>query len=80
MPIRPADQSTAGGALRKKIIGAAERMLSLREQEKTIKTAHERTAVERQIEATDREIDALVYEQYGLTDEEIRIVEEATGK
>ena len=30
--------------------------------------------------ATDREIDALVYELYGLTDEEIRIVEEATGK
>jgi type II restriction/modification system DNA methylase subunit YeeA len=27
----------------------------------------------------DRQIDALVYELYGLTDEEIRIVEEATG-
>ena len=29
--------------------------------------------------ATDREIDPLVYELYGLTDEEIKIVEEATG-
>jgi len=28
--------------------------------------------------ATDRQIDQLVYELYGLTDEEIRIVEEAT--
>ena len=28
-----------------------------------------------QIEATDREIDALVYELYGLTDEEVAIVE-----
>ena len=30
---------------------------------------------QRQIEATDEEIDALVYELYGLTDEEIAIVE-----
>ena len=28
---------------------------------------------------TDRQIDQLVYELYGLTDEEIRIVEEATA-
>ena len=33
---------------------------------------------QRQIEATDRQIDALVYELYGLTKEEIAIVEEAT--
>jgi len=32
----------------------------------------------RQIDATDKQIDQLVYELYGLTDEEIRIVEEAT--
>ena len=35
------------------------------------KTAHERTAIHRQI-------DQLVYDLYGLTDSEIRIVEEAT--
>jgi hypothetical protein len=29
--------------------------------------------------ATDREIDQLVYQLYGLTDAEIRIVEEATN-
>jgi len=34
---------------------------------------------QRQIEATDRQIDALVYELYGLTEEEIEIVEDATG-
>ena len=32
--------------------------------------------LERQIEATDKQIDRLVYELYGLTDEEIGIVEE----
>ena len=31
---------------------------------------------QRQIEATDEQIDALVYELYGLTEEEIRIVVE----
>ena len=30
---------------------------------------------QRQIEATDREIDALVYELYGLTEEEIATME-----
>ena len=30
------------------------------------------------IDVTDRRIDRLVYELYGLTDDEIRIVEEAT--
>ena len=30
---------------------------------------------QRQIEATDRQIDALAYELYGLTEEEIGIVE-----
>jgi hypothetical protein len=29
----------------------------------------------REIEATNRQIDALVYELYGLTEEEIKIVE-----
>jgi hypothetical protein len=31
--------------------------------------------LQRQIEAADRQIDALVYEFYGLTEEEIKIVE-----
>lgn len=38
----------------------------------------EREAPERQIAATDDQIDTLVYELYGLTDAEIKIVEEAT--
>jgi len=38
------------------------------------RTPHEQTALERQI-AAKRQIDALVYELYGLTEEEIAIVE-----
>ena len=37
-------------------------------------------AIQRQIDATDKQIYQLVYELYGLTDEEIRIVEEATTR
>jgi hypothetical protein len=43
------------------------------------KTSHQRTVLERQIEATDREIDRLVYDLYGLSAEEIALVEEATA-
>ena len=39
----------------------------------------EKTAIQRQIDATDRQIDRLVYQLYELTDDEIRVVEEATG-
>ena len=37
---------------------------------------HVKTALQRQIDATDRHIDARVYELYGLTVEEVKIVEE----
>ena len=32
-------------------------------------TPHEQTVLQRQIDATDKQIDGLVYELYGLTDE-----------
>ena len=35
-------------------------------------------ALQAQIDATDRQIDQLVYDLYGLTEEEIRIVEGET--
>ena len=43
-----------------------------------VKTAHEKDFLQRQIDATDRQIDRLVYELYDLTDEEIKIVEEGS--
>jgi hypothetical protein len=43
------------------------------------KTAHERTVIERQSEATDRETGRLVYDLYVVSDDEIKIVEAATG-
>jgi len=43
-------------------------------------SASEREIYQRQINATDRQIENLVYELYGLTDEEIKIVEENSQK
>jgi len=42
------------------------------------KTPNEKETLQRQIAAADRQIDPLVYELYGLTADEIRIVEGAT--
>jgi hypothetical protein len=44
------------------------------------RTPHEVAALQRRIEMTDRQIDALVYELYALTPEEIEVVEGATDK
>jgi len=44
------------------------------------KTPHEQESIQRQIAATDKQIDALVYELYGLTEEGIRIVEGVAGE
>ena len=42
---------------------------------KEASTPDAETRIQRQIEATDREIEGMVYELYGLTEEEVRIVE-----
>jgi len=44
------------------------------------KTEHEKTGLQRQIATTDHQIDQLVYDLYGLSDEEVRIVEEARSE
>lgn len=50
-------------------------MVELQKQAKNSKTEHQRSVLDRQIEATDQQIDKLVYDLYGLTQEEIAIVE-----
>jgi len=51
-------------------------MLKLHKDLPKAKTPHEQESLRRQLAATDQSIDALVYELYGLTEEEIRVVEE----
>ena len=81
LPIRSIDTTIEGDVARHHgIVELVQRMILLHRQKASIVTPHEQTALQRQIDATDREIDQLVYELYGLTNEEIRIVEEATTR
>ena len=63
---------------RGRIVELVEQMLSLHKRLASAARPHQKTVLERQIAATDQQIDRLVYELYELTDEEIKIVEEAT--
>jgi hypothetical protein len=58
-----------------RLVAFVEQMLLLNKRLFIEKAQEERNIFQRQIEATDRMIDQLVYELYGLTDEEIKIVE-----
>lgn len=49
----------------------SDRGLDLHKQLASAKTAHAKTVIQRHIDATDRQIDLLVYELHGLTDDEI---------
>jgi hypothetical protein len=69
----------ADAARQDRMVALVTQMLDLHKRLHDTTLEHEKTVIERQIEATDREIDELVYELYGLTEEERKIVEEATG-
>jgi hypothetical protein len=58
-----------------RMVTLVERMLELHKQLAVVRTPQEKTALERQITATDAQIDRLVYDLYGLTDAETEIVE-----
>lgn len=57
------------------LISQVNKIIGLKKQLANAKTPHEKTSLQRQITATDRQIDQLVYELYGLTEEEIAVVE-----
>ncbi len=77
LPIRTIDFSNHSDKSRHdRMIKLVEAMLKLHQEAAATRTEHEKNLLRRQIEATDRQIDRLVYELYGLTEEEIAIVEE----
>jgi type I restriction-modification system DNA methylase subunit len=61
-----------------KMVSFVETMLILNKKLAGANTDHDKKVLQRQIGATDNQIDQLVYELYGLTEEEINIVEGAT--
>ena len=79
LPIRTIDFSEPADVARHdSLVSLGDRMLALHKQLQETRTPHDEIALKRQIEATDRQIDALVYELYGLTEDEIGIVEGST--
>lgn len=78
LPIRTIDFSDpADKARHDRMVALVEQMLSLHKKLAEAKTDHEKTNLQRQIDAADRQIDRLVYELYELTEEEIKIVEDS---
>ena len=76
LPIRTIDPSHPEDVARHdKMVSLVEQMLELHKKLDAAKLGSEKEMIQRRINATDTEIDRLVYELYGLTDEEIAIVE-----
>ena len=57
------------------MVALVETMLELHKRQASAKTPQEKEMLSRQIESTDGAIDRLVYGLYGLTEEEVKIVE-----
>ncbi|HMT21857.1 MAG TPA: TaqI-like C-terminal specificity domain-containing protein, partial [Promineifilum sp.] len=76
LPIRTIDPTNpTDKASHDHMVALVERMLDLNKRLAAETIPHVRTTLQRQIDATDKQIDALVYGLYGLTGEEIGIVE-----
>ena len=65
----------ADAAHHARMVALVEAMLSLHKQAAAARLPQEKERLQRQIQVTDGQIDRLVYELYGLTAEEIAIVE-----
>ena len=81
LPIRRIDfKNPEEKKMHDKLVALVERMLELNKRLAPIRNTpcNERDEIMREIERTDRKIDNLVYDLYGLTDEERQIVEEQT--
>jgi hypothetical protein len=63
--------------LHDKLVAAVKAMIAAVDEYSTVRTPQEQTAIERRILATDRAIDDLVYDLYGLDDSERKIVDAA---
>jgi type I restriction-modification system DNA methylase subunit len=76
LPIRTINFSDPSDKSRHdRMVELVERMLTLHKRLADARIPQDKTMLQQQIDVTDRQIDGLVYELYGLTEEEIKIVE-----
>jgi hypothetical protein len=80
LPIRTINfTDPADVARHDRMVALVTQMLDLHSRLAVEGVPHEKAALQRRIEMTDRQIDALVYELYELTPEEIAVVEGGSG-
>ena len=78
IPIYVVDfEQPAERAKHDKMVSLVEQMLKLQKDKAGARLGQEKAVLQQQIEATDAQIDRLVYDLYGLTEDEIKIVEAA---
>ena len=78
LPIRTIDfDDPVDTARHDRMVQLVEQMLALHKELPEATTGHEQDLIRRRIDATDRQIDTLVYELYELTPEDIEIVEKS---
>jgi hypothetical protein len=76
LPIPTLDLSQKTGKTKHDaLVSLVEKMLDLKQKSVPEKSDHQKTVITRQIDAVDKAIDTAVYELYGLTEEEIKVVE-----
>jgi hypothetical protein len=77
LPIRTIDfNNPSEKAMHDKLVSLVDRMLDLHKNKNSFPPSAERDKIEREIAITDEKIDDIVYELYGITEEERKIVEE----
>jgi type I restriction-modification system DNA methylase subunit/predicted type IV restriction endonuclease len=80
IPIRTIDfDDPADKARHDRMVGLVGQMLELNKKLATAVTPQEKSTINRRIQATDQQIDQLVYDLYDLTPEEIALVEADRG-
>jgi adenine-specific DNA-methyltransferase len=76
LPIPICDSNKNDNVRHIKLMGLADKMLSLVPKLRAVTSEKEKSTLQNAVDATDRQIDQLVYELYGLTEEEIQLVEQ----
>jgi len=67
--------SAAGPTRHDRLVDLVDKMLALVPKLRLARSEAERQTLQNAVTATDQQIDALIYELYGLTEDEIKLVE-----
>lgn len=81
LPMKPVDpRSATERKSQEQLVQQVHEMLKMKKRVLAARTPHDRTQLERQIAATDRDLDRIVYGLYDLSPKEIDLVEKDTAQ